>query len=234
VGLGYASLAFALVKSTNVANAIAWAIMIGGLGIIVGLLIELNTVMGAESNGVKVIQGQGELLRAYEGMRRTRGVATIEAIWAARYPTSEVDAYLTEEAADLQRRPAVKIERLVSSDVVNYEARKLLRESTEQLPNLVVWETDPVVLECNLCEYVHERSTFTKALVVLGGADKAAQVAISLDTRSEPMVEGVVHALKTWFRSLERRPMHLTALAASETSAEGEYGCESSAEGSPP
>lgn len=46
-----------------------------------------------------------------------------------------------------------------------------------------------------------------KALVVLAGAEKSAQVAVYMDTRREPGMVDVVYSLKGWFESLKRLPL---------------------------
>jgi hypothetical protein len=207
VGVGYAGVVIALIKSTSAAAAVASGLVIGGLGVIVGLLIEIHGALSSESWGVQVIQGQGALMREYEELRRTKGVTRIQAIWAARYPSTELESYFAAESADLRRTSALRIERLVASDVVNDHAREFLMRNARELPNLDVWRIKPVVLECDLCEYVHNRTTYVKALVVLGGADKVAQVAVYMDTKREPAMVGVVYALKGWWEGLERGPL---------------------------
>jgi hypothetical protein len=206
VAAAYVGVGLSLISNTSTAATVGIGVVISGIGIVIGLLIELHAVLSGEVT-IRVIQGQGALMKEYEEMRRTRGALRIQAIWSARYPSTELDAYFVAEAADLRRTKSLTIERLVADDVADKDARDVLIENATALPNLKIWAIEPVVLECNLCEYVANRTTYVRALVVLGGADKGAQVAISLDTRDEPAMEGVVFGLKRWWESLTRREL---------------------------
>lgn len=99
----------------------------------------------------------------------------------------------------------MKVERLVSSEMLTEFVRAELLEQSRDIPNLEFREIEPVVLECNICEYIRERSSYLKALIVLGGVDQAAQVAFYIDSREQPTLSGVVHALRSWFEGLERK-----------------------------
>lgn len=204
VAVLYGGIAVALVQSTTAAFAVGWGVVIAATGICVGLLIDLHTDLRAESRAIEVILGQGEVLRHYEELRRTEGAVLIQAIWSARYPLSELESYFAAERSDLNRSATLRIERLICSDVMGDAEQSALARLEQGVPNLTLWKTEPLVLECNICEYIHERSSYLRALVVFAGADKTAQVALLLDTRREPGLVGVVYALRAWFEGLPR------------------------------
>lgn len=204
VAVIYGGIAVALVQSTTAASAVGWSVVIAAIGICVGLLIDLRADSRAESRTVDVILGQGEVLRQYEELRRTEGAVLIQAIWSARYPLSELESYFAAERSDLGRSATLQIERLICSDIMGEAEQSALAKQEQSVANLTLWKTDPLVLECNICEYIHERASYLRALVVFAGADKTAQVALLLDTRREPELVGVVYALRAWFAGLPR------------------------------
>jgi hypothetical protein len=207
VAVLYGGIAVALVQSTTAAEAVGWGSVIAVAGISVGLLLDLNLSVRGASRAADIFLGQGEALRQYEDLRRTQGAVRLQAIWSARYPRGELDSYFAAERADLERSRELRVERLVCSDVISVEDRCILAEKASTLDRLVLWQTEPLVLECNICEYLFDRSSYLRAIVVLGGADKAAQVAIRIDTREAPELLGVVLALRGWFESLPREPL---------------------------
>ncbi len=169
--------------------------------------MDVHVAVSDDGRTLEIIEGQGALMRAYEDLRRTEGATLIQAIWATRYPSSEIESYFAAERADLLRAGKLRIERLIAADVIDADVMSKLRHHAHGLPNLTLWEIEPVVLECNLCEYVRERTSYIKVLVVLAGAEKSAQVAVYMDTRREPGMVGVVYSLKGWFESLKRLPL---------------------------
>jgi hypothetical protein len=143
-----------LIHSTTAAAAVAWGIIIAALGLIGGLLVDVHVAVSDDGRTLEIIEGQGALMRAYEDLRRTEGATFIQAIWATRYPSAEIESYFAAERADLLRSGNLRIERLIAADVLDTDVMSKLSRHAHELSNLTLWEIEPVVLECNLCEYI--------------------------------------------------------------------------------
>lgn len=70
--VAYCGIAVALIQSASLASVVASAIILSGLGLTIGLLLEIHPAL-ARDQAVEVILGQGDLMRRYEDLRRTEG-----------------------------------------------------------------------------------------------------------------------------------------------------------------
>lgn len=123
---GYAGTILGLIHSTTAAAAVAWGIIIAALGLIGGLLVDIHVAVSDDGRTLEIIEGQGALMRTYEDLRRTEGAIFIQAIWATRYPSSEIESYFAAERADLLRSDHLRIERLIAADVVDTDVMSKL------------------------------------------------------------------------------------------------------------
>jgi len=186
-------------------SALAWTIVIGLLGVLICVMIEVYFAVKKPKPLVEVIEDEVALKKRYEEMRTADGNRRIQAIWSARYV--DVETYFKNEGSFLTIHPDVEIERLVNPDVIPPKSMEQFNQFIDIHPNLKVWATDVNEFECFICEYLKGGVVHLKALLVLNDTMMhTPQLGIYMDSEKSAAIKPLAYALQSWFLRLPRNP----------------------------
>src|SRR5438270_11229371 len=160
--VAYAAVLGTLFTNKTAATAVNAGFIIALLAVVAYIAMETYFRVLEPKRTVEIIEGETELKRRYEEMRRTEGARSISAIWSAHYP--DVEDYFRTESRDLEANSALEVERLVNPDVLRVHTNLLddLRALASTHPRFKVWGTEINEFECFLCEYVEKGVTNLK------------------------------------------------------------------------
>jgi hypothetical protein len=108
----------------------SWSVLMGSVGLIISLGIEIYFQVLPGSYPVEIIRGAKKLRDKFEEMREHGRGGVIKAVWSADYP--DVRGYFQREFADLRRRGELRVLRLVNPTVIrgdDYQAYLEERQS---------------------------------------------------------------------------------------------------------
>jgi len=186
-------------------DAVSSGLLIGVLGLLAGLVVEVIFRVTTPQALVEIIQGEDHLKDRYQSMRETRGTTRVQAIWSTRY--GDVKDYFQREELDLKANEELEIERLVNPDVVEDRFQAEFDALRRRNPRLTVWATDIKEFECFICEYVKGGSRFMKALLVVNDhTRRQPQLGVYIDPARNEQLSAIALAIQSWFVSLPRTP----------------------------
>lgn len=151
-----------------------------------------------ENPNLHTLRNETELSRAYQSLRERPSIIRVQAIWAAQYPTINIDEYLRHEREFLLNNTQVSFERIVAG---HQQHLAYFQDLTRTCPNLAIFTSSTTLqFELYLCEYSAPQHHMAGVLAFISPLSRIPELGILLDSEYG-------YTLRDWFESIPKSPV---------------------------
>jgi hypothetical protein len=148
-----------------------------------------------ENPALHALRNETELSHAYQSLRERPSIVRVQAIWAAQYPTINIDEYLRHEREFLLDNPQVSLERIVAG---HQHHLAYFQDLTRTCQNLAIFTSSTTLqFELYLCEYSAPQHHMAGVLAFISPLSRIPELGILLDSEYG-------YTLRDWFESIPK------------------------------